>query len=364
MPTKLLSTVAAAALLFGMTAAMAQSTEHNLLIAQNVQKGRQAPAAAISRPAAPVRAAPVQMAPRIQAAPRQVAPSRQVTAPALRIQRQTTGQGERIQRGASTGTSRALTRQERTLQNAPIGRTTTGAGTANTRVDENARLRDQRNLGHRNVVVPPSAVVPPSPGRETTGAGSGASVSKPGAHATAALSAPQRTRLVQTIKESRNLNRVHRADFHVAVGSRVPRRLHLAHLPLAFFAIVPEYRDYDYVYVEDEDQIVIVEPDTLTVVDVIPASAEPIAVTSRVAFSQREREIIRRAALSERSTEGAAGDVDITVGTRVPDSVTLLPFPDDVYAEIPQLSPLRFIVVHDEVLLIDPADRLIVDVID
>jgi len=252
----------------------------------------------------------------------------------------------------------AQPRQERTLQNAPVGRTTTGAGTANTRVDENAKLRDQRNLERRNAVVPPSA------GRETTGASSGGSVNNRGARATAALSAPQRTRLVQTIKESRNLNRVHRADFRVAVGSRVPRRLHLAHLPLAFFAIVPEYRDYDYVYVEDEDQIVIVEPDTLTVVDVIPASAERLAVTSGVAFSTRERELIRKAALSERSTEGAAGDVDITVGTRVPDSVTLLPFPDDVYAEIPQLSPLRFIVVHDEVLLIDPADRLIVDVID
>ena len=101
-----------------------------------------------------------------------------------------------------------------------------------------------------------------------------------------------------------------------------------------------------------------------TVAAPTPASAERLAVTSRVAFSQREREIIRRAALSERSTEGAASDVAVTVGTRVPDSVSLLPFSDDVYAEIPQLSPLRFTVVHDEVLLIDPADRRVVDVID
>jgi hypothetical protein len=364
MPTKLLGSVAAATLLFGMTAAMAQSNEHNLVIAQNAQRGRQGPpAAAISRPAAPVQAAPrqatpVQAAPRIQAAPRQVAPSRQVTAPASRVgagvQRQTTGQGGRSQ---FTGTTRAQTRQERTLHNAPVGRTTTGAGTANTRVEQNTNVRDQRNLGRRNVAVPAGAVVPPSPGRETT-------VSKPGAHATAALSAPQRTRLVQTIKESRDLNRVHRADFRVAVGSRVPRRLHLAHLPLAFFAIVPEYRGYDYVYVEDEDQIVIVEPDTLTVADVISASAERLAVTSGLALSTRERELIRRTALSERSTEGAAGDVDITVGTRIPDSITLLPFPDEVYAEIPQLSPLRFIVVHNEVLLVDTADRRIAYVID
>jgi hypothetical protein len=54
MPMKLRSTVAAATLLFGITAAMAQSNEHNLVVAQNVQKGRQGPpAAAVSRPAAP-----------------------------------------------------------------------------------------------------------------------------------------------------------------------------------------------------------------------------------------------------------------------------------------------------------------------
>src|ERR1700726_985252 len=120
MPMKLRSTVAAATLLFGMTAAMAQSNEHNLVVAQNVQKGRQGPpAAAVSRPAAPVRVAPsIQATPRIQAAPRVVTPSRQVIAPAPRIiQRQTTGQGE-VRRNTFTGTTR----------------TTTGAGTANTRV--------------------------------------------------------------------------------------------------------------------------------------------------------------------------------------------------------------------------------------
>src|ERR1700674_1237640 len=164
MQAKVLSSVAAATLLLGMAAAMAQSNEHNLVVAQNAQKGRQGPpAAAISRPAAPVQAAP-----RIQAAPRVVAPSRQVTTPRINtgVQRQTTGQGERF-----TGTTRAQTRQERTLQNAPAGRTTTGAGTASTRGEQNTNLRDQRNLGRRNVAVPPSAVVPPSAARETTGAG-------------------------------------------------------------------------------------------------------------------------------------------------------------------------------------------------
>jgi hypothetical protein len=347
MRTKLLlSAAAGVAVLVGTTDAMAQSN----------QRRQGPPAAAISRPAPAVSVAPraVQVAPRIQAVPRPAMPSRAA------VQRLTTGQEERARRTTITGTRRVeQLRQERTLQNAPVGRTTTGAGTANT------NLRDQRNLERRNVVVPPSAVVPPNAGRQTTGAAAGAT--NRGARATAALSAPQRTRLVQTIKESRNLNRVRRADFRVAVGSRLPRRFHLAPLPLAFFAIVPEYRGYEYVYVEDDDDIVIVDPDSYTVVDVIPASAEPgerVVVRSSLTFSQREREIIRRAALSERSTEGAAGDVDIVVGSAVPRSITLTAFPDDLYAQIPQLSPLRFVVVRDEVLLVDPEDRRIVYVID
>ena len=89
-----------------------------------------------------------------------------------------------------------------------------------------------------------------------------------------------------------------------------------------------------------------------------------IAAISRLDFSPAEQDIMKRVALREASTEGSASDFDIAVGTRMPDSIMLVPFPDYVYAEITQLPPLRFVVVHNRILLVPPADRHVVYVMD
>lgn len=65
--------------------------------------------------------------------------------------------------------------------------------------------------------------------------------------------------------------RVNRVDFSVQVGVRIPARVRVAPLPREIVAIVPEYRGYDYVIVEDE--IVILRPRTREIVTIIPASA-------------------------------------------------------------------------------------------
>ena len=59
----------------------------------------------------------------------------------------------------------------------------------------------------------------------------------------------------------------------VEVGSPAPGDLELLALPPAVASLVPEYRDYEYVVVED--QIAIVEPSTRRVVEVIRAGGKP-----------------------------------------------------------------------------------------
>ena len=49
----------------------------------------------------------------------------------------------------------------------------------------------------------------------------------------------------------------------------MPRDWHFVPVPIAVIEVVPEYRDYVFVYVEDE--YVICDPDTYEVVAVIPA---------------------------------------------------------------------------------------------
>ncbi len=59
-----------------------------------------------------------------------------------------------------------------------------------------------------------------------------------------------------------------RADFDVRVGVRVPRTVVLYELPPTIIEVVPEYRRYKYILVDDS--IVIIDPLTLEIVDVIP----------------------------------------------------------------------------------------------
>lgn len=63
--------------------------------------------------------------------------------------------------------------------------------------------------------------------------------------------------------------RVDRPNFGVEVGVRVPTRVRVAPLPRQIVEIVPEYRGYDYVMVENE--IVIIQPRTREIVTVIPS---------------------------------------------------------------------------------------------
>lgn len=58
-------------------------------------------------------------------------------------------------------------------------------------------------------------------------------------------------------------------DFDVRIGTRIPRSVHFTALPEDIVRIVPEYRGYDYVLVRDE--ILIIDPQTLEIVAIIPA---------------------------------------------------------------------------------------------
>ena len=59
------------------------------------------------------------------------------------------------------------------------------------------------------------------------------------------------------------------ATFSVSVGAKVPRDVHVAVLPPEVVTIVPEYRGFEYVMVGD--QLLIIDPDTLEIVAILPA---------------------------------------------------------------------------------------------
>jgi len=81
------------------------------------------------------------------------------------------------------------------------------------------------------------------------------------------LSSDQTTRLHEIIAGG-NLQRVNHADFALSVGTRVPNTVTLYTVPATIVDILPQYRGFEYVVVRDE--LVIIDPETLEVVAVLP----------------------------------------------------------------------------------------------
>jgi uncharacterized protein DUF1236 len=75
---------------------------------------------------------------------------------------------------------------------------------------------------------------------------------------------PQKQERIRTALTSTKVENISHADFSVSVGTRVPERYHFHPLPTEIVDIVPEYRGFDYMVVDNE--IVIVNPRTREIV--------------------------------------------------------------------------------------------------
>jgi hypothetical protein len=182
----------------------------------------------------------------------------------------------------------------------------------------------------------------------------------------ARLSERDRTTIRERFDRERNLNVVSDIDIDINIGAAIPRSVRLAPLPAAIVAVAPAYRGYQYVVVQDE--IVIVHPRTYRVVAVIPAEGRAQARTgarssARVQLSAPQRARILSYARSECTTVLAESDFDLAVGVRIPQQIELCPFEDVVVSEVDVVRPYRFFVVRNQVVLVDPSDHTIVEVI-
>ncbi len=103
----------------------------------------------------------------------------------------------------------------------------------------------------------------PNPNEAPTGAGGEAKAAAP-----AALSSEQHTKIRDSLRggKAEHLTSV---PFATTVGGVIPGSVHLYVLPGSIAEYAPEYRDYEYILVGDE--ILIVDPQTLTIVAVIAA---------------------------------------------------------------------------------------------
>jgi hypothetical protein len=89
---------------------------------------------------------------------------------------------------------------------------------------------------------------------------------KPGAPA--ALSTEQHAKIRDTLRSGK-AERLTNVQFSTTVGTVIPGTVHRYDLPVSVLEYAPQYRGYDYILVGDE--ILIVDPRTLTIVAVLAA---------------------------------------------------------------------------------------------
>lgn len=88
------------------------------------------------------------------------------------------------------------------------------------------------------------------------------------AGAGAKLSTEQRTKITTVIRDQR-VQPLTNVNFSISVGARVPRDVSFHPLPAEVVTVYPEWRGYEFVLVNN--QIIVINPRTLEIVDIIDA---------------------------------------------------------------------------------------------
>jgi hypothetical protein len=131
-------------------------------------------------------------------------------------------------------------------------------------------------MGPGNTVTPPPSsnqTIPErlEPGQGVSPAPQEHTQNRPGQRSSGSveLSADQRGKIKQFLGKDRTARISPDVKLNVAVGAVIPKSVHIVVVPQDIVTIVPQYEGFDYVMVGD--QILIINPDTLRIVAVIPA---------------------------------------------------------------------------------------------
>ncbi|MBI2715053.1 MAG: DUF1236 domain-containing protein [Rhizobiales bacterium] len=183
----------------------------------------------------------------------------------------------------------------------------------------------------------------------------------------ASLQSSQKTRLNQVVAKL-DVRPITNVNFSIAVGTAVPRTVTLHPVPAAIVEIIPQYRGYDFFVVRDE--IVIVEPSSHTIVDVIERSggsrAQATSSERKLNLSSQQKEVIRKHSQRRVTTTGSASrsQTKIIVGEEAPESVEIHTFPEEVYREVPAIRSYRYIEGDRSIYLVEPEGRRVIEDIE
>ena len=175
----------------------------------------------------------------------------------------------------------------------------------------------------------------------------------------------QRRQVVDQLRRDRmatsqNLN------VQVNVGTRLPPGVRARRLPPDIVRIMPQYRDYEYTVIDN--RVAIIDPRRREVVDVLddePGYGRAAAYgRDRVVISddtrRRFRELVRNSSTTVGSTSPSGGGG----GTSASNCLSLQPVPEELARNHPELANYRYLAIGDDVVLVDPQQQKVVQLID
>ena len=288
---------------------------------------------------------------------------RQVNPPAQSDQ-QTTGQN----------TPAASTAQQNTTgQNAPASsQSTSGQNAAQpnpqSTSQQNGTPATQQSTQNPTANQPAAAQTPPAaqPNQQTGQSAQPAQAPAQTQTQAPALNNQQQTRF-SAIVSQQNVQPVTRVNFAVNVGTTIPGDVRLIPVPNEIVAIVPQYRGYSYFVTTD--RIVIVEPSTHRIVYVMPYEGSKRAASTttqqrNLSLTEAQRQVIRKhAAPARRETSGSRIRREMTVEEEVPSTVELQTFDEPVVRAVPSVGAYRYYRNDDDIVIVDPGERRVLDVI-
>jgi hypothetical protein len=92
---------------------------------------------------------------------------------------------------------------------------------------------------------------------------------------------------------------------------------------------------------------------------------DPPVITKRtVNLNEEDRHTIREIVLKDRKVQKAPENTKkVAIGEAVPQGVNLQPVPDDVTRKVPQLKNNTFFVKGDEIIIVEPKDNTVAEIV-
>jgi hypothetical protein len=178
-----------------------------------------------------------------------------------------------------------------------------------------------------------------------------------------AVNDDQRRQVVDQLRRDRAVTSQN-LNIQVNIGTRLPPNVQARRLPSDIVRIMPQYRDYDYTVIDN--RVAIIDPRGREVVEILddgPGYGGTAAYgRDRIVISDdtrtRFRELVRSSSTTVGSTSPSGG------GTSASNCLSLQPVPEELARTHPELSSYRYLAIGDQVVLVDPQQQKIVQVLD